>query len=174
MSHESVEYRPIASYERYRIGSDGSVLGPAGNQLRPSRNTYGYRHVLLYGGGGRKDRKLRTVHQLVLEAFVGPKPGPGFQGAHWDGDLENNSVSNLRWTTAKENIGDKVRHGRVSRTRGEIDGMSKLTNDEVRRIRARCAAGERQRDVAADYEVSQPTISDIITGRSWSHLEQHS
>jgi hypothetical protein len=114
---------------------------------------------------------LRTVHQLVLEAFVGPKPSPKHQGAHWDGDLENNFVSNLRWATAKENIADKVRHGRVTRTSGEIDGMSKLTNDQVRKIRERCSAGEVQHVVAVDYGVSQPTISDIMTRRSWGHLE---
>ncbi|MFC7447652.1 HNH endonuclease [Rhodococcus daqingensis] len=43
------------------------------------------------------DGKRRLVAELVLEAFVGPKPA-GFTAIHLDGDKANNNVANLRWS----------------------------------------------------------------------------
>jgi hypothetical protein len=164
-----VEYRPVIGAERYKIGSDGSLIGPSGRTLNPGRDTYGYRQALIYSTDG--SRRMRKVHQLVLEAFTGPRPTPKHQCAHWDGNPENNAVTNLRWATAKENIADKIRHGRATRTNGEINGQVKLTAEKVREIRARCAAGAGQYVIASEYGVKQPTISNIITGKTWSHLE---
>lgn len=67
----------------------------------------GYRAVTLSKGG--KTKKVR-VHNLVLEAFVGPRPC-GLMGCHDDGDLNNNLLSNLRWDTQASNVSDAVRHG---------------------------------------------------------------
>ncbi|HXS32025.1 MAG TPA: HNH endonuclease, partial [Steroidobacteraceae bacterium] len=52
----------------------------------------------------------RPVHCLVLEAFVGPRP-QGLVGCHYDGDVWNNHLSNLRWDTQAANIQDAIRHG---------------------------------------------------------------
>lgn len=60
--------------------------------------------------------KKRFVHQIVLEAFVGPRP-PGKETAHWDGDPLNNRLENLRWATPEENFADEVRLGRVRATK---------------------------------------------------------
>lgn len=58
----------------------------------------------------RGKRQSIRVHHLVLLAFVGPQP-EGKQGLHWDDDLSNNHVSNLRWGTPSENGHDTVRNG---------------------------------------------------------------
>lgn len=55
-------------------------------------------------------QKLRTVHQLVLEAFVGPRPD-GMWGLHWDDDPYNNHLDNLRWGYPYQNGTDAVRNG---------------------------------------------------------------
>ena len=52
----------------------------------------------------------RTVHRLVLEAFVGPRP-EGMEACHWDGNPRNNRRDNLRWGTRSSNRQDAVRHG---------------------------------------------------------------
>jgi hypothetical protein len=44
---------------------------------------------------------------------------------------------------------------------------SKLTADDVRQIRA---STERQRELADKYGVTQPTISQIRSGKLWGHL----
>lgn len=43
----------------------------------------------------------------------------------------------------------------------------KLDSYEVRQIRARAAAGESTRDLAAAYSVSPPTINDLIRGTTY-------
>ena len=44
------------------------------------------------------------VHQLVCEAFHGPKPFPGAVVMHADENALNNSAGNLSWGTQKENL----------------------------------------------------------------------
>lgn len=166
---DGVEYRPVVECPRYQVGSDGSVIGLSGRALRPCLDTYGYPQVLIYMGDGT--RRTRKVHKLVIEAFIGPRPSPAHQVAHWDGDHLNNKPSNLRWATARENIADKIRHGRVSRTRGEINGQVKLTAKQVSDIRSRYWAGSvTQYQLAEEYGVRQPTISNIISRTTWSHV----
>lgn len=45
----------------------------------------------------------RTVHQLVAEAFIGPR-GQGMEVDHADGDRSNNNVANLEYVSGLENI----------------------------------------------------------------------
>jgi hypothetical protein len=74
--------------------------------LKPGRTTKGALFVNLSNGRVYN----RRVHQLVLEAFVGPCP-PGMEGCHWDDNKENNDLANLRWDTHSANELDKVRNG---------------------------------------------------------------
>jgi hypothetical protein len=77
-----------------------------GRVLKPGKlgNT-NHRHVVL---DGRVDR---TVHSLVLEAFVGPCP-PGMMARHINDNPTDNRLENLCWGTRSENSYDAVRNGR--------------------------------------------------------------
>lgn len=46
-----------------------------------------------------------------------------------------------------------------------------LSSDDVRTIRARVAAGESQKKVAADYNLNPATVSKIISRQRWAHVE---
>lgn len=73
------------------------------------------------------NRRTRSVHQLVLEAFVGPRP-EGMYGLHWDDDKNNNRLANLRWATPSENMMDQVRNGmHYEASREECPRGHKLT-----------------------------------------------
>ncbi|KGQ19903.1 Phage protein [Lysobacter dokdonensis DS-58] len=67
----------------------------------------------------------------------------------------------------RENMLDKIRKGRQPSNAGERHGMSKLSDADVREIRRRVWAGERQRDVAAAFGVTRGHISYITTSRGW-------
>ena len=54
--------------------------------------------------------KIRYVHSLVAESFIGPRP-EGMEVCHNDGDPTNNHLDNLRYGTSSGNELDKVRHG---------------------------------------------------------------
>lgn len=63
-----------------------------------------YRHVMLSRKGSDKRQQARKVHQLVCEAFHGPKPFPNAVVIHLDEDAHNNRPENLKWGTQKENL----------------------------------------------------------------------
>ena len=79
------------------------------------------------GGGNRKYRlctlyrdgqsRQRTVHTLVLETFVGPRPEKGMYGCHRDDNPENNHLDNLYWGTPAQNSRDAVNNGRCWKTK---------------------------------------------------------
>lgn len=77
-----------------------------GRVLKPGRiGTSDHRHVVL---DGRADR---TVHSLVLETFVGPRP-PGMEARHVNDDPTDNRLENLCWGTRSENSHDAIRNER--------------------------------------------------------------
>lgn len=64
--------------------------------------------------------KTRSVHQLVLEAFVGKKSNPMMVCRHLNGERLDNRVENLRWGTRSENSYDRYNHERIRRGKTEI------------------------------------------------------
>lgn len=113
-------------------------------------------------------RKMWHVHQLVLLAFVGPRPA-GLETRHLDGNAWNNQLSNLCYGTVKENKADMEKHGRSQR--GERQWMAKLTAKDVRRIRALVAAGQMLKQVARMYGISGVHVGRIVQRRVWTHVQ---
>jgi NUMOD4 motif/HNH endonuclease len=106
-------WRLIPGFEGlYDVATDGRVWSypratTPGGLIRHRLDDHGYHQVTL-----SKDGKHTThrVHLLVLLAFRGPCP-PGKEGAHDDGDKNNNTLPNLWYKTRGENIADQVLHG---------------------------------------------------------------
>lgn len=89
----------IKGYSGYYVDTNGNIYGPRG-LLKPYINKCGY---ALYGLLLDKKQKKKTGHRLVAETFIintNNKP----QVNHIDGNKLNNSVENLEWVSAKENI----------------------------------------------------------------------
>lgn len=156
---DEIEWREYPHDPRYRVSEYGHAIGPRGWLLVPSRTWAGYGQYCI----GKKGTIF--AHRLVMAAFVGPPPSPDHDVAHWDGDKTNNHVSNLRYATRKENIADSIRLGRKGH--GAKHPRAKLSEDDVRAIRARRSAGELQRQLAADFGVTQMIISKIERGLLW-------
>ena len=79
--------------------------------LSPQKNSQGYLFVRFYKNRKFKDYK---VHRLVLSTF-NPVDGMGnLDCNHLDENKENNNLSNLQWTTHKDNINHGTRNARVS------------------------------------------------------------
>lgn len=120
--------------------------------------------------GEKRAYKSRYVHQLVLEAFVGPRP-PGYQAAHLDGDATNNHLDNLTWATPAENCCHRYIHGRSAA--GERNPHTRLTFAVVRELRARKRDGVANKDLAIQFGLSRSAVSHIVCRRTWKEWFTH-
>lgn len=155
----------------YSVSNEGRVASRkhrGWKVLRNGINSAGYCLVVLCVNGARQNR---FVHRLVAEAFLGPCPTPGHEVNHIDGTRINNLVENLEWVTGSENQRHRIDVlGRNNTPHGEAHCRAKLTDDLVRGIRVRYAAGEAQSKIAADLGVCQSSISRIVSGENWGWL----
>ena len=105
--YEVSSHGRVRSVDRTITRSDGQVRRLKGRAMRATLNEHGYPFVDLRNQG---KRRVRKVHSLVAEAFIGPRPD-SMDVCHNDGNPANNHVDNLRYGTHSENMLDKVRHG---------------------------------------------------------------
>ena len=105
----------IPRFKMYVIWSNGQVWSIANrNKIRRMKPNMarGYERITLCAG--LKNRVDPYIHELVCEAFHGPRPY-GMQCRHLDGNKLNNCADNLCWGTPQENTEDKRRHGTLKR-----------------------------------------------------------
>lgn len=155
-------WRDLVEWPSYTVSSFGVVRGPR-SLLTPGL-IHGYEIVSLSRNGVVKNKR---VHQIVIEAFIGPAPFNGALVAHNDGNRRNNRIKNLRWASSLENQADRKRHD--TRMRGSDVSWSKLKEDDIPIIRERVLSGEKYKDIAVSYGVSVSTIHLIKTGKIWRH-----
>lgn len=165
------QWRVIAWAPDYEVSDLGRVRRtckgyrfPAGKLMKGTLSN-GYPFVRLKTADSSV---FKAVHIIVCEAFHGPRPSPAHEVAHWDGDRQNNAAGNLRWATTAENAADRVRHGRVPA--GEAHKRSRLNDASVLQMRARAAAGETLKAMAADYGVTPATVWYVVHRKTWRHV----
>lgn len=166
------EFREIEGYNgRYLVSNLGYILSiyKSGRKRLTKREVplklkhglaRGYPSIVLALNGVSKSQR---VHRLVAEAFVPKSAGKDYV-CHLDGNRLNNTSSNLRWGTNRENMADKKRHG--TEQSGERNPSAKLTLCEVYLIRKELPY-KTNKDIAAMFGVSAGTISHIRTQHTW-------
>lgn len=104
------EWRALPSIPDYEVSDLGRVRRKtSGKLLTQSVTATGHRHVSPRINGKNSPR---YVHRLVAEVFLYSDKHPGQdQVNHKDGNPANNAVTNLEWTTQKENLGQAVAQG---------------------------------------------------------------
>lgn len=94
-------WRTIKIAPTYEISDKGEVRNKITNKiLKQKIDRYGYKCIGLYY---KKKKLYYTIHRLLATEFV-PNPDNKPQVNHIDGNKLNNSISNLEWSTAKENV----------------------------------------------------------------------
>jgi hypothetical protein len=114
-------------------------------------------------------QKKAMVHHLVAEAFIGPRPTNQHQINHKNGIKTDNTVKNLEWVTSQQNHRHRTRVLKLGC--GERHYNSKLTADDVRKIRAQYASGALQSDLAKQYGVRANNISFIVRRKTWATVD---
>lgn len=167
-----IEVRPDGSVwriaQRRKSRWDGSVTIYPTKPRRIDRAKKGYRTVKIMVDGVQTST---PAHRLVWRTLVGPIPA-GLTINHKNGNKRDNRLGNLELATYAE----QVRHAREILKVGRLDQngtrntMAKLTEKAVREIRRRRKAGERLRAIAADFGISDRTVSKIARGERWAFL----
>lgn len=166
--------RPVPGFERYWVTNRGRVFSLVSEPrvLSVCNHSKGYLRVDLFRGKGRLEgvpnRRAAYVHELVAQAFIGPRPAaPGVSHDidHVNGDKRDNRTENLRYLPKGENV-------RLMRSRGGHPS-EKLSAVSVWTLR--CAALAQGTGTAADwavheYGVSRRTVRDAMAGRTWQRV----
>lgn len=128
-----------------------------------SRHDFGY-------GQFQWEGRVRHVHAVLCAIVHGPKPSPRHEVAHSCGRGHEGCVNkhHLRWDTRLGNQADRKGHG--THMAGERHGMARLTEQQVREIRA-IRGTETVVQTAARYGVSMQHISGIQTRKYWGSLD---
>ena len=171
------EWRPVRGWEGLEVSDKGNCRRPdrvvssglnrkrlvKGRFLKASLQSSGYYSIAIWNPAKASTQTL-FIHQLVAEAFIGPRPLNAVV-RHLNGVPTDNRLCNLAYGTHQDNVNDSIRHG--TWVHGEKQGQSKLTSDQVRAIRADTRSS---RAIAADYPVNRSVVTAIKNRRAWAHL----
>lgn len=164
-------WKPVVGYEGlYEVSDLGQIRSLVRKRIRKLASTRdGYCVVGLWKN---KSVKLKPVHRIVLEAFIGPCPA-GMESRHFpDNSRSNNQIANLSWATKAVNSADKKYHGTVHRPSGITNGCAKIDEDGARKVSTLRDSGRTQQEIANIVGISRTQVRNILTGRKWSHIKQ--
>jgi hypothetical protein len=109
------------------------------------------------------------VHQMVLAAFVGPRPEL-MVCDHINATPSDNRVENLRWVTSAENHRHSVALGRSTGRVGPRS-FSPLDAAKVRAMRERRREGASLKTLAEAFDVSTTTVSKVVNHLIWREVQ---
>jgi hypothetical protein len=146
--YEISDHGHVRSVERDLVYTNGYRRTQPSSLIRGFQRKSGHIAVTLWREGKPTNR---LVHQLVAEAFIGPRPF-GMHVCHNDGIPDNNHVSNLRIDTPAANAADKVIHGT---NRGRPKAISPTVLADILAARQQ---GDTYRTIAARTGLALATI----------------
>lgn len=127
-----------------------------------------FRDVNGYGRVGYDGKPSGWAHRVMCELAYGPQPD-GHQAAHSCGRGKYGCVNpkHLSWETKTQNQLDRSRHG--TRSRAHWGNVGKLKAEQVVAIRA-LAGRATQREIAEMFEITDATVRDILSGKTWRNV----
>jgi hypothetical protein len=166
---------PVAdTSQRYFISTMGRLLTTGwkgGNQTRimkPALDARGYLRTMIKKDCGKTG--TIKMHRLVAQAYL-PNPNNLAEVNHKDGVKTNNAVENLEWMSHLQNVLHSFTIG-VQSNKGSKNPIAKLTEDQVREIRATYVRKKGNRKIFAErYGVAEGTIKGVVLGKSWTHVK---
>ena len=149
---------------RFEVSSIGRVRNKRTGRIRALRPRTGYWRVGI-------EMRVVSVHRLVATAFL-PNPDGKPYVNHKNCVRTDNRVENLEWCTHLENMRHASRSGRMVAMKGEENPASKLSDEQVRRIREIYATRRlTQKQVGAMFGVSQRMVCLITRREKWVHVQ---
>lgn len=160
-------WKQAPGFDRYEVSNLGRIRHKQRRNIRLAKAVGAGYPMITFRDKGRPVSV--RVHRLVALAFV-PRTEESATVNHIDGDKSNNRADNLEWVSQKANNAHAVDTGLLVKARGEQINTARLTEAQVRIIKACLRSGTRQIDLAREHGVDACTIGDIAAGRSWKHV----
>ena len=161
-------FKEIKGLIGYEI-SDSSIIRNKSNGRIKSQYISSTGYYMISISTKNKSKPYR-VHRLLAEAFI-PNPEKKPHINHIDGNKLNNQISNLCWVTHKENMQHAFKTGLANNT-GSKNGMSKLTEDQVIKIKRLLSEGVSQYKIAKIIGgISRSAIMNIKNRNQWKHIK---
>ncbi len=110
-------------------------------------------------------RRCVLAHRVSYELHRDPIP-PGMHVLHRCDQPGCVNPNHLFLGTHLDNMADREAKGRNNPVRGEAQGTAKLTEADVRKIRA---ASGKQRDIAKEFGITQANVWSIRARKTWAH-----
>ena len=153
----------ISTSGRIRRLAHGIQGSRPGKLLSPQKHSAGYLMVLISIKGKKKHH---LIHRLVAEAFLGANSH--LEVNHKDGDKTHNCLTNLEYVTPKQNGEHASRNGLCNR--GVEVSSAKLTEEDVRKIRAIYSATKAVKSIMKQFSISRSAVYHIVLHQTWSHI----
>jgi hypothetical protein len=149
----------------------GLVYGKRGLAFH-RHNSWGYVQIKFRDPSDWRTEHAALAHRVIWESVHGPLDA-GLTINHMNGDKTDNRLANMEAISQGANIRHALDTGLMVPTRGEDNGHSRLTDDDVRDIYRRAWLGEDQASVGMDYGVGNSIVSNIKRGWAWTHITGH-
>jgi hypothetical protein len=95
-------YDKVNQFTHYQVSNFGRIKNHK-NTIMKTNFQGNYEKIVLYNG----EKKIMSVHQLVIMAFNVPNPENKYSVDHIDMNPKNNCLSNLKWATLAEQVQNK-------------------------------------------------------------------
>lgn len=127
--------------------------------------------AIFHSGYGQLTVNYKTTlaHRYAWLLLKGEIP----EGMHVCHKCDNRrccNVEHLFLGTHSDNMQDKVRKGRSTDIKGELNPMSKLKEDDVQLIRLLRASGNSCQKIGELYDMSYRSVWRICKGQRWKHV----
>lgn len=141
--------------------------GPGCWEWTAYRNGKGYGHFMLARAPGQPQRCVKA-HRIAWLLTRGPIPN-NLCLLHRCDNAACVRPDHMFFGIRADNNLDMLQKGRNAR--GERHSSSRLTDEAVRRIRLLRQRGLKQEDIAIAFGVTQSTVSNVVLGKRWTHVD---
>lgn len=149
-------WKDVKDYEElYQVSNLGRVKSFYTNRiLKGCKTSNGYLKVDLCKNG---IVSTKTIHRLVAQAFISNSENKS-QVNHIDENKTNNVISNLEWSTAKENINHGTHNERVSKSKSIAIIATNIKTGESTDFNS-------GKECARQLDIDNSNINHVLQGR---------
>lgn len=149
-------------YDHIAVSTDGRIFNTFSKKEYKYGNTSGYKCISVSRDGVRK---YKMVHRIVMEACMAYLDYDYYEVNHIDGNKVNNDITNLEWTTRKENLAHYKNLKKSKKTvsmRGKNNPNCRWKFETICEMRELHRLGFTVREIKESYGIDLSTLYDII------------